>query len=219
MELAMIQDFRFVHQPLSSDAEQAENSLICAAQSGDLDSFNLLVLKYQNLLYGTALRILGDDNLAQDATQEAFVSACRHIDSFRGGSLKAWLVRIVINKCYDLARGLQRHQTISLNEIDADECVNMDSSVMWDGSQSVEQCVETAEMGELIGKCLDAIPVDARAIITLIDVENLSYREVAKALKIPVGTVKSRLARARFRLRQELMASGKFFWGSVSAQD
>ncbi len=219
MELTMTQDLQFTLQPLSFDAEQAENSLISAAQSGDLEAFNLLVLKYQNLLYGTALRILGDDSLAEDATQEAFISACRHFDTFRGGSLKAWLVRIVINKCYDLARSLRRRQTVSLNEIDADECVNTDTSSIWDGFQTVEQSVESAEMRELICKCLDAIPADARTIITLVDVENLSYREVAKALKIPVGTVKSRLARARFRLRQELMASGKFLWRGVSAQD
>ena len=75
-------------------AEQSEITLMCFAQSGDLESFNTLVLKYQDVMYHTALRILGQEALAEDATQDAFVSAYQHIGQFRGGSLKAWFIRI-----------------------------------------------------------------------------------------------------------------------------
>jgi RNA polymerase sigma-70 factor, ECF subfamily len=81
--------------------EQSEIALVSSAQSGNLESFNLIVLKYQDVMFRTALRILEQDDLAGDATQEAFISAYQHISHFRGGSLKAWLMQIVVNKCYD----------------------------------------------------------------------------------------------------------------------
>ena len=89
-----------------------EPALIQSAQRGDLDAFNTLVLTYQDNLSNTALRILGDEELAADATQEAFLSAFRSITSFRGGSFKAWLLRTVTNACYDeLRRRKRRHTT------------------------------------------------------------------------------------------------------------
>ena len=81
-----------------------ETALIMYARTGDLDAFNRLVLAYQDMLYNTALRILGDDALASDATQEAFISAFKNLASFRGGSFKAWLLRTVTNACYDELR-------------------------------------------------------------------------------------------------------------------
>ena len=85
-----------------------EPALIREAQDGDLDAFNSLVLAYQDALYNTALRIMGDDSMAADATQEAFISAFRSLNSFRGGSFKAWLLRTVTNACYDELRRQKR---------------------------------------------------------------------------------------------------------------
>ena len=81
-----------------------EPALIRNAQHGDLDAFNTLVLTYQGIVYNTALRILGDEDLAADASQEAFISAFRALNSYRGGSFRAWLLRTVTNACYDELR-------------------------------------------------------------------------------------------------------------------
>src|SRR4030042_2022377 len=85
-----------------------ESALISAAQKGDLDSFNTLVLAYQHQVYNLAYRIMGDGASASDATREAFISAWRHIGGFRGGSWKSWLLRIVTNACYDEVRRIKR---------------------------------------------------------------------------------------------------------------
>lgn len=121
--------------------EQSEIMLVRSAQSGNLEAFNALVLKYQDLIYGVVLRILG-----QDATQEAIISAYQHIVNFRGGSLKAWLMRILINRCYDDIRRMQRTSAISLNEGLTDDGENQNLySRFQNHVPSVEECVEDSE--------------------------------------------------------------------------
>jgi len=93
-----------------------EQLLIRSSRKGDLESFNRLVLAYQESLFNTALRILGDDELAADATQEAFISAFRNLSSYRGGSFKAWLMRTVTNACYDELRRQKRRPRPPLNQ-------------------------------------------------------------------------------------------------------
>ena len=97
-----------------------EQALIHDAQQGNLDAFNTLILHYQDSVYNTALRILGDEDQAADAAQEAFISAFKSIVSFRGGSFKAWLMRTVTNACYDELRRQKRRPTTPL-EPDADD--------------------------------------------------------------------------------------------------
>src|SRR5512135_2058788 len=97
-----------------------ETALIGSAQRGDLEAFNTLVLAYQDMLFNTALRILGDDELAADATQDAFVSAFRGLNTYRGGSFKAWLLRTVTNACYDELRRRKRRPTVQLEPDSAD---------------------------------------------------------------------------------------------------
>jgi RNA polymerase sigma-70 factor (ECF subfamily) len=191
--------------------EQSEIMLVRSAQSGNLEAFNALVLKYQDLMYGVALRILGQDALAQDATQEAIISAYQHIVNFRGDSLKAWLMRILINRCYDDIRRRQRTSTISLNEGLTDDGENQNLySRFQNHVPSVEECVEDFEKIEYIQECLGKLPTDYRVILMLIDIEEMSYGEVSIVLRIPLGTVKSRLARARLYLRRELKAGNVF---------
>jgi len=192
-------------------AEQSEITLIHSAQLGDLEAFNALVLKYQDVLYRVALRILGQDALAEDATQDAFISAYQHIVNFRGGSLKAWLVRILINKCYDEIRRMQRTAAISLNESLLDDGENESLYIKFqDRVPSVEECVETSERYKCIQECLSRLPTDYSVILALVDIEEMSYGEASAILRIPLGTVKSRLARARLFLRRELIA-GEIF--------
>ena len=192
-------------------ANQDEIALVNSAQSGDLDSFNAIIFKYQDVMYRTALQILEEENLAADATQDAFISAYQHILNFRGGSLKAWFMRILVNKCYDEIRRMQRTAALFLNESLTDDGENERLFVkLQDHVPSVEECVEASEKNEHIQECLSKLPTDYRVILALVDIGEMSYGEASIILRIPMGTVKSRLARARFYLRRELKAGNVF---------
>jgi RNA polymerase sigma-70 factor (ECF subfamily) len=179
-----------------------EIALVQSAQSGDLDSFNTLILHYQDRVFNTALRILGDEDIAQDAAQEAFISAFRSISSFRGGSFKAWLLRTVTNACYDELRRQKRRPTTPL-EPETYDGEEMDSP-RWlaDPNMTPAQQSEADELEHAIQHCLDMLPTDFRTVVVLADIQGMDYSEVALAARVPLGTIKSRLARARLRLRE-----------------
>lgn len=179
-----------------------EQALIHDAQAGNLDAFNALVLHYQDSVFNTALRILGDEDIAADATQEAFLSAFRSIASFRGGSFKAWLMRTVTNACYDELRRQKRRPTTPL-EPENDDGEEMDSP-RWlaDPNMSPEQKAEADEVEHAIQHCLDNLPVEFKTVVVMADIQGMDYSEVAIAVRVPLGTIKSRLARARLRLRE-----------------
>ena len=186
-----------------------EPALIHDAQQGDLDAFNRLVLAYQDYLYNAALRIMGDDALAADATQEAFISAFRGLNSFRGGSFKAWLMRTVTNACYDELRRQKRRPTIPLEPAtDDDEEIE---SPRWlaDSSMSPAEKFEADELEHAIQHCLEDLPVDFRTVVVMADLQGMDYAEVAIVSRVPLGTIKSRLARARLRLRECLQGFGE----------
>ncbi len=190
-----------------------ESSLITSAQRGDLDSFNTLILHYQDIVFNTALRILGDDELAADASQEAFISAFRSISTFRGGSFKAWILRTVTNACYDELRRQKRRPTTAL-EPETDDGEEMDSP-RWlaDTNMTPEQKSEADELEHAIQHCLNALPTEFRTVVVMADIQGLDYVEVATAVHVPLGTIKSRLARARLRLRECLQG----FWELLPA--
>jgi RNA polymerase sigma-70 factor, ECF subfamily len=179
-----------------------EIALVQSAQSGDLDSFNTLILHYQDRVFNTALRILGDEDIAQDAAQEAFISAFRSIATFRGGSFKAWLLRTVTNACYDELRRQKRRPTTPL-EPETNDGEEMDSP-RWlaDPNMTPSEQFEADELEHAIQHCLDTLPTDFRTVVVLADVQGMDYSEVAIAARVPLGTIKSRLARARLRLRE-----------------
>src|SRR3972149_2910237 len=179
-----------------------EPALIQDAQHGDLDAFNTLVLHYQDMVFNVALRILGDDELAADAAQEAFISAFRSINSFRGGSFKAWLMRTVTNACYDELRRQKRRPTTPL-EPETNDGEEMDSP-RWlaDPNMSPEQEAEADEVEHAIQHCLNNLPVEFKTVVVMADIQGMDYSEVAMAIRVPLGTIKSRLARARLRLRE-----------------
>ncbi len=190
-----------------------ESALIHDAQHGDLEAFNRLVLAYQDALYNTALRILGDEDRAADATQEAFISAFRAINSYRGGSFKAWLLRTVTNACYDELRRQKRRPTTPLEPANDDDEEIESPRWLADCSMSPEEKFEAAELEHAIQHCLEALPTDFRAVVVLADVQGMDYGEVAAAVRSPLGTVKSRIARARLRLRECLQE----FWELLPA--
>lgn len=181
-----------------------EATLLHTAQRGDLESFNQLVLIYQDLLFRTAVNILGDEDAAADAVQDAFISAFRSLRSFRGGSFRGWLTRVTVNVCYDQIRRLRRHPTVALEPVDAYD-QEIDTNLrMADPAPQPQDEVETRELGDAIQVALQKLDPKYRAVTALVDVEGFSYEEAADILKVPVGTVKSRLARARLALRASL---------------
>jgi RNA polymerase sigma-70 factor (ECF subfamily) len=179
-----------------------EQALITDAQGGNLDAFNTLILHYQDGVFNTALRILGDEDQAADASQEAFISAFKSISSFRGGSFKAWLMRTVTNACYDELRRQKRRPTTPL-EPDTDDGDEMDSP-RWlaDPNMTPAQQAEADEVEHAIQHCLDNLPLEFKTVVVMADIQGMDYTEVAAAIRVPLGTIKSRLARARLRLRE-----------------
>src|SRR5574339_639139 len=111
---------RIVFMETLLHAHASETELIKSAQLGDLEAFNHLVPRYQNLLFRIALGLLNDEDSAADAVQDAFISAFRKIDTFRGDSLRSWLARVVINTCYDEIRRKRRQQSVPLNPFNAE---------------------------------------------------------------------------------------------------
>ncbi len=182
-----------------------EQAFIRAAQKGDTAAFNQLVRAYQVLVYRTAYRVLGDGSAAEDATQDAFISAFKHVKSYRGGSFKAWLMRIVTNACYDQLRVKQRRPTASLDALllDPDEpAPGLDRAA----PDSPQDAAERQELNSAIQKGLETLPADQRITLVLVDIEGFSYEQVAESTGANVGTVKSRLSRARAHLRDFLVA-------------
>lgn len=181
-----------------------EQALIRSAQRGDLQAFNQLILLYQDLLYSIALRVLGNEDGAADATQCALILAFNKFNQFRGVYLRSWLTRMVLNVCYDEIRRRQRRreQPLFHTDDDGDEI----DSAPWlaDHTPGPEERLEIYEWEQALHNCLQSLPPVYRAMLVMIDMEGLSYEEAALAADVPIGTVKSRLARARMALRQRL---------------
>lgn len=181
----------------------SESDLIDSAKHGNLDAFNSLILLHQDALFNIALRTLGDEDRAADAVQEALIAAYRSLSTFHGGSFRAWLARTVVNKCYDEYRRSSRHPTLPLTPIvDGEE--SEEGFWLCDTGPSLEAQLDDSELNDALQSCMNSLPFTARAVLALVDVDGLSYEEAASALRIPVGTVKSRLARARAAMRLSL---------------
>jgi RNA polymerase sigma-70 factor, ECF subfamily len=176
-----------------------ETALIRDAQRGEIDAYNALVLHFQEQAFNVAYRIMGDSDSAADATQEAFIAAYRAIRSFRGGSFKAWLLRIVTNACYDELRRRKRRPQASLDALHLEE--DAPSSSLTAHTESPEGYTQRMELQAAIRDCLQSLPDDQRAIAVLSDIEGLSYEEISESVGVALGTVKSRLSRSRARLR------------------
>jgi len=173
-----------------------------AAQNGSLEAFNRLVLAHQELAYNLAYRMLSDPAAADDATQNAFFSAFRGMPSFRGGSFRAWVLRMVVNACYDEFRRQKRRPTVPLEPVYAEEEEEVESAPwMVDGGPTPEEALDQAELQHAVQHCLNQLPADFRAVVVMVDLEGLDYSEASQAASKPVGTIKSRLARARLRMR------------------
>jgi RNA polymerase sigma-70 factor (ECF subfamily) len=191
-----------------------EPALIESARKGDIDAFNTLVITYQHQVYNVAYRIMGDEAAAADATQEAFISAYKHMGSFRGESFKSWIYRIVTNACYDELRRRKRKPTTSLEALVDESDTEIEYDVP-DGQAGPEERMERREMAEVIQAGIQTLPEDQRAALVLSDVQGMSYEEIAAITGANLGTVKSRLSRARAKLRDYLLSTGELSPGRL----
>jgi RNA polymerase sigma-70 factor (ECF subfamily) len=196
-----------------------ETALIQDAQNGNLDAFNTLIIHYQDTVFNAARRIMGDDDLASDASQEAFISAFKGIASFRGGSFNGWLMRIVTNACYDELRRKKRRPTTPL-EPETEDGEEMDSP-RWlaDPSMTPDQQAEADEVEHAIQHCLDNLPLEFKTVVVMTDIQGMDYKEVSSTVRVPLGTIKSRLARARLRLRECLQGFEELLPASYRLED
>ena len=186
---------------------EQEAAIVRKVLGGDANAFETLVLEYEKNVYNIALRMTGNSEDAADMTQEAFIKAYNSLQSFRGDSkFSVWLYRIVSNVCLDFLRSKNRRPTVSLSVEDADgEDAQLDVA---DESQSPELLLDRKLTRESVRRGLDSLPPDYRQILLLREIQGLSYDEIAQALGLEVGTVKSRIFRARKRLCNFLIDDG-----------
>ncbi len=194
---------------MAEPVREDEALLIARSQSGDVNAFNQLVLHYQQSTYNVVLRMLGDRDVAADVTQDTFIAAFRAIQSFRGGpSFRAWLLRIASNLACDHWRRTNRHPVESLDSaMDEDEPHGpglLSSLATTEQAANPEEFLLNQELQELIQKGLQELPLDQRVAVILCDVQGLSYEEIATSTQTSMGTVRSRIARGRARLRDYL---------------
>ncbi|GAC1371358.1 MAG: sigma-70 family RNA polymerase sigma factor [Ktedonobacteraceae bacterium] len=191
-------------------ARDDEDRLIARSQQGDVEAFNQLVVQYQQLLYATVFRLLGDYETAADVTQDAFIAALRSIRTYRGdSSFRAWLLRIGSNLVYDHWRRVQRHPVSSLEAINEDEdgaqgASLLDALAMTGPEGNPEEAVLTQELQDVIQQGIQQLPLEQRTVIVLCDIQGLAYEEVAQVTETTLGTVRSRISRGRARLRNYL---------------
>lgn len=182
--------------------------LLERARTGDLDAFNDLVVCYQDQLFGLIARMVPDRDQAADAVQEAFLHAYRHLDAFRGGSVRSWLSRIAINAAMDIQRFRRRRPAEPYPELEDDT---------WqppaDAASDPVTTTLTVERHRALEAALAAITVDQRTAIVLYDVEGYDYAEIAAITNVSLGTVKSRIHRGRLALRDLLADRLELFRG------
>lgn len=198
-----------------------ETELIGLAQQGDLLAFNRLITANETRLFNLAYRIMGDQSDAADATQEALISAFRNLGRYRGGSFRAWLMRIVTNACYDELRRRRRRPSLSMEDMGEEtmEADGLEDGLLHAPQEGPEASAMRSELARAIQDCLDHLPDEFRAVAVLADVQGYEYSDVAAVVGKPVGTVKSRLSRARARMRDCLQRHGELLPESLRLKD
>ena len=188
---------------------QDEQSRIARTLAGDLGAFNELVLKYQKLAYAVAYRMLQSQDAAEDAVQDSFIKAYRALATFRFGSFKSWLLRIVINTCHDVIRHNRRFTFDAISDEPGNDAESEDhgevAHQLSDTRESPQAYVERMELHATIELGLRALPVDQRLVLALYDIHGYSYDEISEMTGFALGTVKSRIHRARAKMRNYLL--------------
>jgi RNA polymerase sigma-70 factor (ECF subfamily) len=192
---------------VSSAYTIADSDFVDRLRNGDAEAFDTLITRYSGDIFSVLCRMTGDPDEARDLTQETFLSALKAIKSFRGeAELKTWLFRIALNHARNRFRWWKRrkrNETISLDKPLGEGSATVSDTVA-DGGESPEQVVLRLERQRRLIRAVNALPEVFRETIVLCDIEGLGYEEIARALNINVGTVKSRIARGREQLRKRL---------------
>ena len=191
---------------LSKALETADDpSIVAEVRRGNAAAFAVLMRRYNRRLYRTARAILKDDAAAEDALQEGYVAAYRHIGEFRGeAQLATWLTRIVVNQALQALRRNRREQVVVLFDETAAEAAESGAAAESPPSAIPENAMLRTEMRRLIERKIDELPEAYRTVFMLREVEDMTVDETAAALGIPAATVRSRLFRAKARLRESL---------------
>lgn len=188
-----------------ADRQQtSEDQLITQALDGSIEAFNVLVLRYQDRVYTQAYRIMGEAASAADMAQETFIAAYRKLDTYRGGSFLSWILRITTNRCYDELRRHKRRPAISIEDLPGADMD--DGPPLPAASASPEEVAQSSELSRAIQDCITGLNDEQRIVLVMSDVQGMSYQEIAETLHTRMGTVKSRLSRARVSVRNCLQA-------------
>lgn len=203
-----------------SAGNQSDTQLVARVQKGDTRAFDLLVLKYQHKIFSLISRYVKDSDEIQDVAQEAFIKAYRALPKFRGDSaFYTWLYRIAINtaKNYLVSRS-RRPPSV---DVDIEDAENYESALGLKDIANPENALFAEELKTVVEEAIAALPEDLRTAVTLREFDGLSYEDIADVMECPVGTVRSRIFRAREaidkQVQQQLRPSG--IVGEDSPQD
>ena len=185
--------------------DRREKELIAKAKQGDMQAFEELILKHEKIVYNVALRMMNHSEDAKDISQEVFLKAYRNIKNFDERSMfSTWLYRITTNTCIDEMRKRKGKQNYSLEEELENEDGSMQRQIADEGDTPEESLMRGEEKGEIL-QALDTLSEEHRVAIILRDVKGLSYEEISEIIELPMGTVKSRISRARNQLKNEIL--------------
>jgi RNA polymerase sigma-70 factor, ECF subfamily len=177
-----------------------EQEIIKSARKGSLESFNLLVMKYQNLVYRQAYFMLHDQTKADRIAQETFIWAYNHLSRYRGGSFKTWLLRITTNACLDEIRPKSRRTSSRSSSLNPSGSPEKAGDFYSAAGQMASNEDERTDLDPLLQKHLEQLDPQHLALISLTDIQGIDYEEAADILQIPIGTLKSHLVQARKQL-------------------
>jgi RNA polymerase sigma-70 factor (ECF subfamily) len=196
-----------------SSLPNAEALAIACTLQGDVNAFNELVLKYERVAYSVAFRILQSRELASEAVQESFIKAFRALPTLKNGAFKSWLIRIVMNTCYDTLRLNRRLPTELLSDEPDNDAGEDSGHQVADPGGSPLAVVERRELREQLELGMRALPVEQRLVLVLSDIHGYSYQEISEITGTTMGTVKSRISRARLKLRDFLLQQPELLVG------
>lgn len=185
--------------------DHGEKALIQKAKQGDLTAFEELILKHEKIVYNVALRMMNHSEDAKDISQEVFLKAYRNIANFdERSAFSTWLYRITTNTCIDEMRKRKGRQSYSLEEELENEDGTMQRQIADEGDTPEESLLREERKSEIL-QALEKLSAEHKAAVVLRDVKGLSYEEISEILDLSLGTVKSRISRARNQLKTEIL--------------
>jgi RNA polymerase sigma-70 factor, ECF subfamily len=190
---------------ITGKASEINSELVNLARQGDISAFNELIIATQDLVYQHACWMMNNNAAAEDAAQDAFLHAFQRLQNFRGGSFKSWILRITTNVCLDELRRQKRRPAIPLEPFNQNDEEFEDAYWMTDPGVLPEEMTERAEKNTAVLKCIHRLPLEYQVVVILVDLQEFDYQEAANILGIPIGTIKSRLTRARLQLRKQFI--------------